>query len=268
MDISDVFPPPQRLTSERRERIRSVLLDEISAATTPDQPRHAHRRWRIPVAGAATAAAVTAVAVTLAVTVPAGRSGGGSPAQHPASAPPTSAQILLAAATSVARQNPGTYWHFFISELPASYADDQWTAHDGNLWTSPMPCKLGLPSGKTVMHIGAGQGFGLGKHPTTQPTPPWTYDMVQHRPADAAALKARIATYANGKSDELSALIALELLVPAPPGVRAAAYRAIAAFPGVQNRGAVKGGHAVFIPVRDGGPLLLVIDPATGPDPQ
>ena len=34
--------------------------------------------------------------------------------------------------------------------------------------------------------------------------------------------------------------------------------------PGVQNRGAVKGGRAVFIPARDGGPLLLVLDPATG----
>ena len=27
---------------------------------------------------------------------------------------------------------------------------------------------------------------------------------------------------------------------------------------------AVKGGHAVFIPAQDGGPLLLVLDPATG----
>jgi hypothetical protein len=260
MGIENVFPQPQRLAPERQERIRSVLLDEMSAAVAPGRPWHTSRRWRVTAAGAAAAAAVTAAAVTAAVVVPAG---------HPAAAPPTGSQILLAAATSVAHQQPGTYWHFLIdwttANIPGgngSDAVDQWIARDGNFWTSP-PCKAGL-SGKVVMNKGGGQAlaFGLGK--PRKPTPSWTYDLVQHWPASAASLKARIATYATDKSEVLSALIALELIVPAPPGVRAAAYRAIATFPGVQNRGAVKGGHAVFIPARDGGPLLLVIDPATG----
>jgi predicted regulator of Ras-like GTPase activity (Roadblock/LC7/MglB family) len=63
MDIDDVFPPPQRLTPERQERIRSVLLDEISPAVAPGRPRHTHRHWRVPAAAAAVALAVAGVAV-------------------------------------------------------------------------------------------------------------------------------------------------------------------------------------------------------------
>lgn len=266
MDIRDVFPPPQRLTPERQERIRSVLLDEISPAIASGRLRRTSRRWRVRVAAAAAATAVAVAAVTLAVTLQARHPGGQPPAHHPAGAPSTGSQILLAAATSVARQQPGRYWHFLINETQAGIpgggvndADDQWIARDGRDWTSP-PCKAGL-SGKVVMKNG-GLSFGLGN--PRKPIPSWTYDLVQHWPANAAALKARIATYDTNRSDELSALTALELVVPAPPRVRAAAYRAIAAFPGVQNRGAVKGGHAVFIPAQDGGPLLLVLDPATG----
>jgi hypothetical protein len=257
MDIDDVFPPPQRLTPERQERIRSVLLDEISPAA-PGRPRRTNRRSRVLAAGVS--AAAVAVAVTLAVTVPPEVRGGTPPARHPA-AQQTGSQILLAAATSVAHQNPGIYWHIVINQgepgIPggATDTDDQWIAHDGNFWSSP-PCKQGL-TGKVVMHIPQGQSFGLGKAS-------WTYDLVQHWPTNPAALKARIDTYTSSKSLRLQALTALELIVPAPPGVRAAAYRAIAMFPGVQNRGTVKGGHAVYIPARDGGPFLLVIDAATG----
>lgn len=266
MDIDDVFPPPQRLSPQRQERIRSVLLGEVSAPTAAGRPRRTSRRWRqwVP-GGVAVAAAAAAAAVTLAVTVPSGHPGRQSPAQHPAPARPTGSQILLAAAIGAARQQPARYWHFLISETQANIpggvndVDDQWVARDGNDWTSP-PCKAGL-SGTVVMPNG-GFSFGLGN--PRKIIPPWTYDLVQHWPVTAAALKARIATYATDKSEELQALTALELVVPAPPGVRAAAYRAIATFPGVQDRGAVQGGHAVFIPAEDGGPLLLVLDPATG----
>jgi hypothetical protein len=265
MDVKNVFPPSQRLTPERQERIRSVLLDEISAPIALGRPRHATRRWRVRAAGAAAAAMVTAAAVMLAVTLPVGRPDGRPAARHSAVAQPVGSRILLAAATSVAHQYAGRYWHFLINENQANIpggvngTDDQWIARDGDDWTSP-PCKAGL-SGKVVMKNG-GLSFGLGN--PRKVIPSWTYDLVQHWPTNAAALKARIATYATNKSDELSALTALELVVPAPPRVRAAAYRAIAAFPGVQDRGAVKGGHAVFIPAQDGGPLLLVLDLATG----
>jgi hypothetical protein len=266
MDIDNPFPPPQRLTPEQQQRIGSVLLDEISAAIAPGRPRHTKRRWMIPAAGTVTAVAAAAAAGPFAVTVPADHPGGRPPARHLATSRPTGRQILLAAAISVARQQPGKYWHMLINENQVNIpgggvndVDDQWVAHDGSSWTSP-PCKAGL-SGKVVMNIG-GLSFGLGN--PRKPFPSWSYDLVQRWPANAAALEARIATYTTNKSEELQALVALELVVPAPPGVRAAAYRAIAMFPGVQDRGPVQGGHAVFVPPRDGGPLLLVLDPSTG----
>ncbi len=268
MDTGNVFPPPQRLTPERQDRILSVLLDEMS--TPPAPVRRTSRRWQLRAAAVAAAAAATAAAVTLAVTIPSGRPGARPSAHHPAAAPPTGRQILLAAATSVAHQQPGRYWHIVISEaetnIPANVpgsandTDNQWIARDGIFWSSP-PCKAGL-GGKIVMRYGGGVSFGIGNPRKTIPS--WTYNLVQHWPTSPTALKARIASYSTNKTLELQALIALELVVPAPPGVRAAAYRAIATFPGVQDRGAVKGAHAVFIPTQDGGPLLLVLDPATG----
>ncbi len=266
MDIENLFPPPQRLSPDRQERIRSILLGETSPAVAPSLSPRPSRRWRFMAAAAAAVAAVTAVAVTLAVTIPSGHPGG-PPAQHLAAGQPTGRQILLAAAASVAHQNPGRYWHFWISEtanIPGSVnsAVDQWTEHDGNWWTSP-PCRQGL-TGKVVMHKAGGMSFGIGKHPTTQAIPTWTYDLVRRWPTTVAALKAQIGGYAINKTYVLEALVALELLVPSPPALRAAAYQAIATFPGVRNLGTVKGGQALFVPARDGGPLHLVIDPATG----
>jgi len=262
MDDNDVFPPPlfpppQRLDPVQQERIRSALRAEMSTVRAPGRSRRTRRRWQIGLTAAA--AGAVAVAVTLAVTVP-----GGSPAR-PAAAPPSAgSRILLAAAATVASQAPGRYWHLYIHEASAGIPGgagavdviDQWTASGGTFWTSP-PCR----EGTVVMRDGGSQyeTFGLGSGSAN-----WTYDLVRHWPASAAGLRARIATYSHSKSDQLSALTALELLVPAPPAVRAAAYRAIAAFPGVQDRGTVQGGQALFIPARDGGPLRLVIDPATG----
>lgn len=263
MDVKDVFPPPQRLTPRRLDRIRSVLLEEISAASRPGWSRRTSRRGRVWLMCAATVV-VTAVAVILTVTIPVGRAGRPR-AGHSAVALSAGRQILLAAAVTVAHQTPGKYWHVVIRGasvgIPGSAGSygnvDQWTARDGTFWTSP-PCKQGL-AGKVVMRMGGGvyETFGLGSIS-------WTYNLVRHWPATAAGLKARIATYSHNKSDQLSALTALELLVPAPPAIRAAAYRAIATFPGVQNRGPVRGGDALFIPAQDGGPLHLVIDPARG----
>jgi hypothetical protein len=48
--------------------------------------------------------------------------------------------------------------------------------------------------------------------------------------------------------------------LPAPPAVRAAAFRAIATYPGVRVLGAVPGGQGLLLP----GEVRLVVDPATG----
>jgi len=291
MDVKDVFPPPQRLSPERQERIRSVLLEEMSPAIAADRPRHANRRWRVTVASAVAAAAATVAAVMLGVVVPVGGPSGWPPARHHAAAhrqhaaaQPTARQILFAAAAAVARQHPARYWHFFINSptidagtpnngTPSNFASDQWDARDGNSWISPQPCRTGtqMPSGTTVVNGSEApgySGFGLGNPRTT---PPWTYDLVQHWPASPAALKATIATYANANEKgtparqgaEIDALLALQLLVPAPPQVRAAAYRALATFPGVHAQGGAPGGQILVFP-DDPGPTTVVIDPATG----
>jgi hypothetical protein len=275
MDIDDLFPPPQRLTPERQERIRSILLDELPPATAPHRSRRGNRRWWMLAAPVAAAAAVTAIAIAATVLVPAGHPGGGSPARHAAAPPPitTSRQVLLAAAAKVAQQHPGRYW-YTLYNFRFSYDHglkmsghgtnpiDLWFAHDQTAWDGVV-CQQG-PTGTVVLdtsekRLGRNLGplFVLGNALLT-------YDVVQHWPTSATGLKARIATYTHNKDTELNALVALETTVPAPPGVRAAAYRAIAALPGLQYRGTVKGGHAVYIPARDGASLLLVIDPATG----
>lgn len=59
-------------------------------------------------------------------------------------------------------------------------------------------------------------------------------------------------------------LISLVSQLPAPPKVRAAAFRAIAAYPNVESLGEVEGGQGLLISLPDGEPARLVVDPATG----
>jgi hypothetical protein len=57
-----------------------------------------------------------------------------------------------------------------------------------------------------------------------------------------------------------SSLISLVSTVPAPPELRAAAFRAIAAYPEVESLGDVPGGKGLLL----SGDVRLVVDPATG----
>ena len=52
--------------------------------------------------------------------------------------------------------------------------------------------------------------------------------------------------------------------LPAPPQVRAAAFRALAALPGVTSLGQVGGGQGVRFTLLGGHQATLVIDPASG----
>jgi hypothetical protein len=275
MDSNDLFPPPQRLTPGQQERIRRILDDEISAATASGRPRRSRggnrRRWWVFAAPLAAAAAVTAIAVTLTVVVPAGRPVVRPTAQHHVTAPTTARQVLLDAAAKVAQQHVGRYWHSLSTINLSSTPSDLWFAHDGTAWEdlvcqhgptgkvfrSVIPSSKVLPDSTPAQRRALGPLFILGN---TQ----LTYDVVQHWPTSATALSARIASYDRNKSDDLNALVSLELTTPAPPGVRAAAFRLMATLPGLQYQGAVKGGYAVYIPARDGGWLRLVIDPASG----
>lgn len=102
-----------------------------------------------------------------------------------------------------------------------------------------------------------------------------TLDQLRALPTDPAALKAWIAdalahSDARTSAGKLTAddrklfatlsLVSLVSTVPAPPEVRAAAFRALATDPDVQDGGEVPGGHTLLI--KDAG--RLVVDPKTG----
>jgi hypothetical protein len=95
-----------------------------------------------------------------------------------------------------------------------------------------------------------------------------TYQQTEHLPTNPADLAAWFARYTPPASTTDSwiaaSLIALEWLVPTPPLVRAAAFRALAALPIVTGLGPVPGGQGLLIkqPRADGGDEKLVIDPA------
>jgi hypothetical protein len=58
-------------------------------------------------------------------------------------------------------------------------------------------------------------------------------------------------------------LVSLVSQLPAPPKVRAAAFRAIASYPNVKSLGAAKGGQGLLISLPEDGQARLVVDPAT-----
>jgi hypothetical protein len=117
--------------------------------------------------------------------------------------------------------------------------------------------------------------------PITRPAPfslvavDLTLDQPRALPAEPAALTAWIANAvehsdARTSAGELTAsaralatfesLISLVSTLPASPAVRAAAFRAIAAYPGVESLGAVPAGQGLLLP----GGERLVVDPSTG----
>lgn len=105
-----------------------------------------------------------------------------------------------------------------------------------------------------------------------------SFTRIQELPTDAAALKTELTRPLQTRKDVVSrgvlvggpgrdpllidALTDLPARVPAPPGVRAAAFRAIAGLPGVSRVGSAPGGQILLIH-GDGGDMRLVVDPAT-----
>lgn len=281
------------------ESLRAVLAREPSQ-TVVDEGRHrlvnairhpapGPGRRRRPGVGLALVAASAACSALVAVGVVA--TGDPAPTASPAptgttsrtgpSAPTRAAlsgkEVLLAAATT-AEQSPessGRYWYQAlqstwmmpgVTEPPPlnpekTYLDEYWNDRDGNLWYAR--------NGKKPKHLPAKKGFYTIFHY-------FTFEELQNLPADPAALRDLTRKYYEEESAKdgdhtrlvsMDAIIAgslVELLyeVPAPPKVRAAAFRAIAELPEVEYIGAVDGGIAVRYPV---GPdkETVVVDPGT-----
>ncbi|MEV7548686.1 CU044_5270 family protein [Amycolatopsis sp. NPDC089917] len=244
-----VADPTPDVVDRSRHRLRNRMI-----GTQP--PR---RRFR-PLTIAAGLAAAAAVAVVVAATLP---DPGERPESPQAAAPVvTGQQVLLAAATVVAGApaTTGEYWHVGTKTEEIQY--DYWTSKDGRSWFR------GEKTGGRVERLHVESPFNLGFAAVT-------LEQILALPADPEALRSWIAdanlrsgartsagepTAADRDEQVLLGLVSLVSSAPASPPVRAAAFRAIATYPGVTALGAVPGGQGVLLP----GDLRLVVDPATG----
>ena len=236
---------PQDVVDRSRHRLQNRMLAG---------PR---RRMARPLAlGAGLVAAAAAAAVVVA-TLP----GSPAPAPQPQAVAPvvTGTQVLLAAAT-VAEHTPdgtGKYWHIKISETEAY---EYWYSADGHMW---------FRGGKT-----GGRVQPMGVYPLRLAATDVNFEQLRTLPTDPAALRdwlvntiahsgARTSagpfTAKDRERELLLSMVSLVSTLPAPPAVRATAFRSIAAYPGVQDLGPVPGGRGFRLP----GDYRLVVDPAT-----
>ncbi|WP_433512244.1 CU044_5270 family protein [Nonomuraea sp. CA-143628] len=210
-------------------------------------------RWFVP--GVALVAAGAAAAVVIAT---------GAVTNAGAPAPVSGKEVLLMAAVSAERtpQSSGTYWHvtatWLDSEIPPM---ESWTSRDGKRWTRNEPGDTSdtvVPASISLRLKGADVSF----------------DDLEKLPTDPEALKAWI-VQRKGNPDDMSTseiqgdptltLLTLITELPTPADVRSAAFRALAATPGVENTGAVEGGQALRMPDPDGlgEEIKMVVDPET-----
>ncbi|MFG1644735.1 CU044_5270 family protein [Amycolatopsis sp. NPDC049252] len=249
-------------------------LQTLRAALTPDEPaqdvveRSRHRLQNHMLTGRRKRTGLIAVGVgVLAAAVAAGvvvATLPGTPAQAPsqAVAPAVTGQQVLLAAATVAEHAPagtGKYWHIRTASDKQVY--EYWFTSDGHMW---------FRGAKT-----AGKVMPLGLYPLRLAAAEVTFEQLRTLPTDPAALRdwlvnaiahsgARTSagplTASDRERELLLSMVSLVSTLPAPPAVRAAAFRSIAAYPGVQDLGSVPGGRGFLLP-RD---YRLVVDPATG----
>ncbi|MFD1938626.1 CU044_5270 family protein [Nonomuraea mangrovi] len=232
-------PPTEAITRSRgrlHDRMRGRVRRRIG--------------WLMPTLALATAAAaVVAVLVT----------GGTTPDGIPVSG----REVLLMAAASAERtpQGSGTYWHvtreYRDVDIPRT---ESWTTRDGRRWSKGEPDD---PPGVIVPD----------PSPLRLKGAEVSIEDLERLPTEPAELTARIAglqgrdggmTASEQRGDPLFSLVALISELPTPSEVRSAAFRALAATPGVESTGAVEDGQGLRFPNPDGGPeIKLVVDPET-----
>lgn len=270
-ELARLVPEPAErdLPSGRHQRLQEFVMSQINQDLRPAE--QAPRRSRRPVllAGAlATVAAVTAAVVAIGA---GGSRGSGGGSVTPSASPLSARQVLLAAATTAERKpaGSGTYW--YVKTVSSGGAGDRplqwetWTRRDGQTWYR------GEKTGGKVAKEARLIPFNLGG-------PDVSFERLQKLPTDPDALTAAIA-YALKHSDVHSSagrpdtamqkhlvfdgLVSLVSQLPAPPKVRAAAFRAIAAYPDVRNLGPVKGGQGLVFSLSAGRPTTVTQSPST-----
>jgi hypothetical protein len=173
-------------------------------------------------------------------------------------------EVLLAAATAAenASDGSGTYW--YVKTTSSGDVYEYWTKADGQWWfrgektdgkVKPMQVLRTHPFSLFGVDMTLEQLRALPTEPAALTA--WIAEAMKHSKARTSA---GALTASDREQATLLSLVSLVSTLPAPPAVRAAAFRAIAAYPGVQSLGAVPGGEGVVLP----GGARLVVDPATG----
>ena len=170
-------------------------------------------------------------------------------------------QVILAAAT-VAESQPassGTYWHtkLVLHTKEGTTVSETWIRRDGRTWRSIAP---GLVS--------------RARHEPMVDSTRLDYADIQRLPTDPDRLKAALfasTTIPSARDNkQLTIMNALQAVLgeaPAPPKVRAAAFRALAAMPSITNLGRTAGGYRLKISygtrTHVDGTETIVVDPKT-----
>ncbi|GAA4612289.1 CU044_5270 family protein [Actinoallomurus liliacearum] len=237
-------------TDETADRSRHRLQNTMRGG-----PARKHRiGWLAGGLGLTAATTATAVLIT---------STGTTRTATPNSPPPTAAlsarQVLLTAATTAekAPSTTGTYWYVRLEEKDSANAkpdvSEEWTRRDGQMWR-----RDGKTEGK-MYHEGV-----MPDRPKDRPfdlgTDYVSFEQIQRLPTDKDRLKAWLADSVahsgmrtgagplTGPQQKLQVFESLLMLIstfPAPPKVRAAAFRALATYPHVKVAGRRNGGLVV-----------------------
>jgi hypothetical protein len=221
-----------------------------------DPFRKRRRTWQL--AGGLGLTAAAAVAVAVAVVVASSASAPGpAPSRSSAAAPQNAREILLEAATIAVKKpvSTGKYWYLktVYTKDHSTESVETWAGLDGNSWV-----RLGSPSGPIVSNEGRNghwsDGFDIGQTRLT-------FSQVQQLPANPVTLKAWIVEHDHQARQTVFLIDDLAGLVegtPAPPEVRAAAFRLLASVPGVRSLGPVEGGQGLLLPDPNGRDMLVV----------
>ena len=238
--------PSPDIVDRSRHRLQNVIRGG------PAKPRR-KKRW---IAAGLTATAATAAAAAVVVS--------GLSTPDPKKEPVLSGQQVMLAAATAAESKPatsGTYWHtkLVLSMGKDTHVSETWIRRDGRTWLSAAP--------------------GLVSSVKPRPMIEFTkldYAHIQQLPTDPDRLKAALlksSTLPNARHQrQLTTINLLQVVLaeaPAPPKVRAAAYRALAALPNIDNLGRTAGGYRLKISYMNGtgthvdGTETIVVDPKT-----
>ncbi len=161
--------------------------------------------------------------------------------------------LLTAAASAASSGSAGAYWHV-RKQRDGGPETELWVNARGRAWTAERG-RVSRVTGRPPFSL-AGRGM--------------TYEQIRALPAEAGALRDQVAALLPDGSRGLlaDALSGLLWTKPSAPGVRAAAYRALADLPEVRSLGAAtdprgRGGEAFAYGLPSGVRRTLIIDPAS-----